>query len=273
MTGLQMTTVEGQQGTQGQQQAGQGEGGQGQASGEGQQTTQQQQQQQAPSWFEEATKFYTGKKTSLTADDEMGQELWKSVQEGNKIRENLTAKEKEMEGLTPYKTDIEWIMANPKLAPLVVQELQRINAGGTENFQDQGQQFQPDPNDPLQMEVAGLKQRLSAQEEGTIQSNLSLHLGKLQQQYPSMDNEAVKNQAIWQGAIYKPDAYALVEGMAKASHEKHEGLKQQYGSAALEAARTRAGNTAPSSAGGTATQPATQTFRSGFDKAWGEMGS
>ena len=223
----------------------------------------------APSWFDEATKFYSGKKTSLNAEDEVGQEMWKSIQSGNKLKEESDSYKKQLDEVMPYKTDLEWVMSNPSLAAQVKAILEGTATAGGNYGKDEELTDEEKRGKATESRLAGLEQLMVANLDRTIGSNFDVHLKELQEKYPSMDVDTVRRLAISEKMIYNPKAKEKVEELAKKNHEFVEGLKQKVTDETYANLREKGKKSPPSTAPG-ATKTNAETFGDAFENAWAE---
>ena len=220
-----------------------------------------------PSWFDEVSKFYVGKKTNLTPDDELGKEMWASIKHANKLKEEAENYKKQVEEYSPYKTDLEWIMNNPKLKPLILAAIEGKPLPGEDSSEDEFLTPEEKRIKDLEEKLSNFEQVSSSSVELQIRTGFENHLKELQGKYPDMDAETVKTLAYATKAIYSPKARDIIEKMAKESHEKIERLKKTLTDKTYQDLREKGKKTLPTSKSGGSKEKTTD-MRSAFDKAW-----
>lgn len=229
-------------------------------------------QTKEPSWFDKATKMYVGKRTNLTPDDELGQELWNSVENANKLTNDIDKYKKEAEELSPFKTDLEWIMSQPKLAQQVRATLTGQATAGVGEGQDDDLSDDEKRNRSFEQRFERVEQLISHNLDQSIAGKFESHLKELQGKYPSMDVKTVRRIARAERMIYDPKAPEKVEELAKANHDWVEKLKQETTDKTYGNLRNKGKRTIPTGGGGGATRTNAQSFKENFDQVWEEEG-
>jgi len=217
------------------------------------------------SWFNEATQFFGGKKTSMVPTDELGQELWKAAKSSQQIAREKADLSKQIEEYSAYKDDLTWLLSDQQVAQYVRAKLQGGNPQQPNNqgFGNYGQnQLPPEINEKL----GTMEQALSMTLDNTISNNFNNHLQTLSKQYPDADLEEVKQLATLTQAIYDPNAPKLIEDMVKANAEKYQNLRKKFSGQTINDMRGNQGAIPSGTPTGGVQQ--SKSFRDSFEEAY-----
>lgn len=218
-------------------------------------------------WIEEASKLYTGKKTKISPDDELGQELWKSVQEQNRRFTEMDKKVKDAEGLKVYQDDLKKIMADPILRAAIVRKYYPDLAKQYPDLVNISEE-PPEEEDPRDKAIAGLEERVALSERTTIDNRFENHIKELAPKYPKADIDEIRRFVQATGFIYNdPEAPKNVEKIVAESHERNLRKEQSLRDEIIKSMKRKAAGSEP---GGitTPTTPGKRTDRQAFEEAW-----
>jgi len=229
--------------------------------------------EEVKNWLDEASKFYQGKKTKLAPDDEVGQEMWRSIQTGNKRISELEMTAKEAEALGMYRDDLQRILADPFLRPLVVRRLlpdlaeqhPELISGEVPAADERAAAPESDRR------YEALESEFSAVRDHLINTNFENHLKDLQGKYPDADFDEVRTIARAQGVLSSPKAPDLVEQIVRANHERQGHRKKQWKDEYISSLRAKGEKVVPAGGISNSTRGSSVDFRGAFDKAFAEF--